>query len=225
MAIAYPRELPSTRIKAVRFEAEPQEAFAPEQGGRFVGVALGPALWEARYATTPPNEVEFSKWRAWLDSLDGAAQPFFGYDARRPLPWNYRSGFAGLLRAVSGAAFDGTTTSWSVNMARDAVTLGAAASQELPVGFRLIEGDYIGLRWTVSGASRRSLHRVLEDNAANASGVGTWAIRPHVHPSVPADAVANMNKANCLMRVTTRDREAEHKSRNIAFEARQSLEF
>lgn len=226
MTISYPRTIPSTRINGVYFEPEPQEANSGEQGGRFVSTMLGPTLWAAKYSTTPATEVEFSRWRAWLDSLDGSAQEFFGYDVRRPLPWNYRGGFVDangspLVRAVSGAAFNGTSTAWSANTARDEITIGAAANQELPVALQLIEGDYIELRKN----NFRSLHRCLESYSANSSGVGIWTVRPHIHPDVAEDWTVNLVKASCRMVVTARDRDAEHKSRRIAFEAKQNLEF
>lgn len=226
MTISYPRSLPSTLISRVQFDPEPQEATSGEQGGRYLSVQLGPMIWRASIATTPPSETEFSKWRAWLDSLDGAGKEFYGYDPRRPYPWAYRkTGWSGLTRAVSGGAFNGTSSSWSVNSGRDEITIGAAANQQLPVGFSMSEGDYIGLVWTTSGAQRRSLHRALEPYNANSSGVGIWSVRPTVSPAVPSNATINLFKAACLMVVTKRDRSAEQKSRSIAFDAVQNLEF
>lgn len=227
MTISYPRSLPLTKISQVMFEPEPQEATSGEQGGRYLSVQLGPMIWRASYSMSPSSEVDFSKWRAWLDSLDGAGKEFYGYDVRRPYPWNYRlTGWTGLTRAVSGGAFPGTSTSWSVNGARDEITIGNASGQQLPVGFSMMEGDYIGLVWTTSGVQRRSLHRALEPFNANASGVGTWSVRPTVSPAVPGAATINLFKAACMMVVTRRDRNAEGKApRSVSFDAVQNLEF
>lgn len=224
LTITYPRTLPSARVIDVVFELEPQESFSPEQGGRFTSTELGPPLWTLSIGTTPPSELEYSKWRAWLSSLRGAGRLFYGYDVRRPYPLMYPPAtFAELTRAVSGGAFDGTSTSWSVNTDRDEITIGAASGQELPVGFQLVEGDYIGLKWDTS---LRSVHRVLQQANANGSGVGTYVIEPPVNDDVPADATINLVKADCLMAVTKRDPpSAGNRERRISFEARQHLEF
>lgn len=204
------------------FEPEPQEAPAAELGGRYVTTLLGPTLWTLAIDTTPGNEREFSLWRAWLDSLDGGSRQFVGYDVRRPMPWNYRrTGFAELTRAVSGGAFDGTSSAWSANADADAIEIGDASGQQLPSGFELIEGDYIGLTW--DGGDGLSLHRVIEPASASASGVGEWTVRPHLPAQIPNTATVNLVKPGCLMRVTKRDRDAEHKSRRIGFEAIQDL--
>lgn len=225
MTISYPRLLPSTRIASVSFEHEPQEAVSSEQGGKLFSTKLGPALWEARYATTPRNEEEYSLWRAWLDSLDGAGKEFFAYDVRRPMPWRYRRGFvdaggAPLTRAVSGGAFDGTSTAWTPNEARDEIEIGGATGQQLPVGFNLIPGDYIELR----KGTFRSLHRAIDDANTGGDGVGTWTIRPFIHPQVPVDCTVNLIKASCRMVVTKRQRDAEHIARNVSFEAVQNFD-
>lgn len=217
MTITYPRDFPSSRMSRVMFEPDVQESIAPEQGGRFVSVQLGPMVWHAEFSTTPASEVEFSIWRAWLDSLDGAGRRFYGRDMRRPLPWNYRrTGFAGMTRA-GGGAFDGTSATWSVNADRDVLTI-----ETLPAGLNLVAGDYVGLK---KGNSVRSLHRMLENLSADGSGVGAWTVRPTIDPSVPADATVQLVKPTCLMRIVKRDRTAEHKERTVSFEAMQDLVF
>lgn len=240
MAITYPRDMPSTRVSAISFEAEPQEAFAPEQGGRFVSTTLGPALWRMTLQTAPPTEVEFSKWRAWLDSLDGAAGTFWGYDVRRPMPWNYRHGYDGLKRANTSNDFLGAC-SFTANAALDEITSATGEPLlRLPANFTLIEGDYVAMIWLGGPANdqpRASLHRILQAATTDANGVATWPIRPRIHPSVldalgsPFDAhlgnkdLATPVRPQCVMRVTKRDRSAEHKNRRISFEAVQHLEF
>lgn len=228
MTIAYPRSLPSVRITGVTFEPEPQEANSGEVRGRYVSTMLGPTLWNMAISTTPPTEREFSLWRAWLDSLDGAGHEFYGYDVRRPLPWAYRrTGFDALTRAVSNGAFNGTSSAWEMNDARDEITIGDAAGQELPLGFELMVGDYVGLQWTGNdtGKQRRSVHRINNDYNASAEGVSILGLRPHVAVDVPADAVVNFIKPSALFVVTKRDRNAEGKSRRVSFEAQQNLEF
>ena len=165
--------------------------------------------------------------RAWLDSLDGAGREFYGYDVRRPVPYTHRrDDILAMLRAVSGDPFDGTSATWTTNAGRDEITIGDNAGDELPLGFQLIEGDYVGLQWqNEDTAQRRSLHRVLAPFAADAGGVAILSIRPVINVDVPADAVVNFIKPSCLMAVTKRDRSAEHKDRRVSFEAVQNLEF
>lgn len=226
MTIEYPRAIPLTKIASVQFEAEPQEANSGEAGGRFVSTMIGPSLWRAAFGTQCSNEVDFSIWRAWLDSLDGSGKEFFGYDVRRPMPWAYRrTGFGELVRAVSLTAFNGTSSSWSVDSARDEITIGAASGQQLPVGFQFTIGDYIGLEWDDSGYKGRSLHRALTSYNADASGVAIVTVRPHISIGVPDTATVNLIKPACRMAITKRDRNAEGKDRRIAFEAVQNLEF
>ncbi|MGE0828938.1 MAG: hypothetical protein AB7O04_06260 [Hyphomonadaceae bacterium] len=215
MTITYPRPLPSLRIAGVVFEPEPQEAFSPEQGGRFVSTQLGPTLWTAKYSTTPPSEYEFDLWRSWFASLKGAGRLFYGQDVRRRYPRNYRAGFAGLERA-GGGAFDGSVATWSVNETRDELTL-----ETLPISFRLSYGDYIGFRWSTYA---RTLHRVLEDSNADVSGVGVWTIEPELPGFVPDGATVHLAAPDCLMVITKRDISAEGKDRRVSFEAKQHLQ-
>lgn len=224
VTITYPRTLPLSKILGVEFENDPTEAHSPEQSGRFVSVQIGRPIWVGAFSTTPSSREDFGKWRAWLDSLkrDEDANQFYAYDVQRPLPWNYRSGFADLTRA-GGGAFDGTSTSWSVNTDRDVITVGA--SQALPAGFALIECDYIGLQWTTGGKPRRSLHRVIEAASANGSGVGAWAVWPYVDPNVPVGAVVDFNKPTCIAAVTEMNRAADFASRSISFKFQQDVRF
>ena len=212
------------RIAKCMFEPERQETIAPEQGGRLVTVDLGPPLWRASYATTPPSEIEYDLWRAWVASLKGAAKLFYGEDVRRRLPRAYRkTGFAELTRAVSGGAFDGTSSAWEVNPAFDEITVGGASGQQLPVGFEIHIGDYLDLRWETS---KRSLHRMLTAQNADASGVGTWTVEPPIPQWMPEEAVVNFLRPNCTMVVVPGSAalDAEGKSRTVAFDAKQHLE-
>lgn len=209
MAIEYPREMPSTRVRSMMFEAEPQEAFAPEQGGRFVSVQLGRPLWRMQLQTTPPTEEEFSIWRAWLDSLDGAAKMFFGYDVRRPRPWAHRA---------DGALDNTIAVGATYNAAGDEITVGTASP--LATGFTFTTGDYLQLRRSQGGEARYSLHRFME-GVVTQGGAFVATVRPAVHAAFPSGngVVVDFFKCACLMRVTRRDLSAEHKSRSISFEA------
>lgn len=227
MSITYPRNFPSTRMSRVVFEPEPMEANSGEQGGRFVSVKLGPSLWQAEFGLDPGNEVLFSQWRGWLDSLDGAGKEFFGYDMRRPLPWNYRrTGLTHLLRAGSGDPFDGTSSAWSVDDTGTEIEIGDETGEELPAGLDIMVGDYIGLEFVREDTEAgRSLHRVCEAGVADVDGILAVTVRPMIEVDVPANAIVQLIKPTCRMAVVERDRTAEHKSRRISFRAVQNLEF
>lgn len=227
VTISFPRSLPSAKILGVTFEADPISIATPEGGGRFVSVRVQSPIWRGEFSTTPADRVQFGKWRAWLDSLNlsDEANQFYAYDVQRPLPWTYRTGFTDLTRASSGGAFAGASTSWSVNSDRNVITIGSASGQELPAGFALIEGDYIGLQWTTSSKPRRSLHRVLEAANANGSGVGAWTIWPYVDPNVPNGATVNLVKPACICSVIERNRSAEFAQRAISFKFEQDVRF
>ena len=193
MSITFPRELPPGGFLTVDFELELQQVLAAERGGRLVSVDLGPPRWRAEFQTPPMDMVRLGAWRAWLASLRGAARTFVGVDPFRRYPAAYRTGFAGLTRP-GGAAFDGTALSVALSAARDLVSLTG-----LPAGLRLQPGDYISLTWE-SGA-KRSLHRVLDDAAADAAGLGAWTVEPIVPEYVTA-AIATLAEPGCIMRLS-----------------------
>lgn len=218
--LEFPRALPTSRIKGQFFELEPQEAMAPEQGGRQVSVSLGETLWRASYSTTPSSEAEFDEWRAWLSSLRGSQKLFYGRDVRRGrYPRAYRkTGFAGMQRAGGAGAFDGTAL-FNTNAARDEVDMGL-----LPVAFELAVGDYFGMRW---GGHSRSLHRCTTPANADVDGALHVSFEPPLPAVVPVatfSTVVNLDTPDCLMVVTKRDLDAEIKDRRVSFEAVQHLE-
>lgn len=221
MTITYPRALPSLRIAGCTFELDRVEFTSPEAGGQLTQMEmLAGAVWIAKYETTPPTEIEFDNWRAWTASLKGARRLFYGQDVRRRMPRAYRSGFADLTRA-GGGAFDGTITAanWSVNTARDELTLGT-----LPVGFTLSKTDYVGF---TGGVAQRTLHRFLETANASGGGSGTWTIEPPLPTWIHAAAVASVNAPTCLMAITPGSLRLEgdgKAGRSVAFEARQHIE-
>lgn len=213
MSITFPRAFPSTLARSTDFEIERQEAVAPEAGGRLISVEIGWPRWALRFSTTPGNEAEFDKWRAWLASLKGSRKMFLARDLRRgPYPRLYKTGFTGLVRAGTSDPFDGTATSWSGSV--DEPSLAG-----LPDGFIVSEGDYLGFQW--GSASARTLHRVVQGGTADISGDLDLVVEPEIPAFVPSDATATFNAPTCLMRVRPGSLElsADVKDRRVSFEA------
>lgn len=221
--IEFPRTLPSSKIKGVYFEPEPQQADAPEGGGREVSVVLGETIWHARYETTPASEAEFDEWRAWFSTLRGGTKQFYGRDVRRSMPRFYRQGFAGLTR-YGGGAFDGSVapSDWnfggSGNSTRDEIRLTT-----LPAGLHLTIGDYFCMKWD---SYKRSLHRIVTEAVANSIGVGNWSFEPPAPLGVSfLDSTLDLVNPSCLMTVrNVSGLDADGKDRRVAFDARQDFE-
>lgn len=218
MTITFPRAMPSRGVSDVTFDLDYQEAVAAEQGGRLVSIGLGLARWRMTFRSATLDMTRLGEWRAWITSLRGAGRTFIGVDPARRFPLLYPAGFTGLTRA-GGGSFDGSATSYSLNTARDDITLNG-----LPASFALRPGDMIELGW--SSRAKRTLHRCLESATANGSGVATVQIEPPV-PAYVTSATARLDNPGCIMRLLPGQQSASvamNRSGQISFEAIQHLE-
>lgn len=217
MPVTFPRDMPTLGIAQQTFEPQRQQVTAPERSGRFVSVDVGPPLWAAEWTCPPMSAADFAEWRAWLNSLRGAARMFYGRDRSRRFPLLYPSGFGGLTRA-GGGAFDGTATSWSVDGTRSLLTLNG-----MPASFQLRAGDYVGFLWSTN--TRRSLVRAQETATANGSGVLVVEVEPFVPLVTPGGATATLDQPACLMRLTDFDADIDASViGRVSFKAIQHLE-
>lgn len=195
--IVFPREMPAGGIISQSFEPRRIDYGSPSVGGRFTSVTAGPPLWAMTMTLRDGDEDEVAEWRAFLASLRGSQRTFLAGDLTRPYPKAYIDGFAGLSRA-GGGAFDGAAASWATNPLRDAHTFNG-----LPAAFALSYGDYGMWRWETGGVKRRALARVIEPVVGNAGGSVTVAMEPPLPTLVPASAVADFAKPQCVMRMLT----------------------
>lgn len=195
--ITYPRDMPSGGIISQSFEPRRVDYASPSVGGRFTSVTAGPPLWAMTMTLRDGDESEVAEWRAFIASLRGAQRTFLAGDLTRPFPKAYIDGFAGLSRAAGGA-FNGAASSWSVNSDRDLPTFNG-----LPAAFDLSYGDYAMWRWETGGVKRRALARVIEPAIATSGGVVAVAMEPPLPTLVPAGAVADFAKPQCVMRMLT----------------------
>ena len=196
MSISFPRAMPADFIADQVFEPAPNDYASPENSGRIGGVQAGFPMWSALWSIAQSiGAAKSDEVQAWLASLDGNKQLFYGADPTRPLPKLYPNGFGGLTR-YGGGSFDGTASSWSVSTDGAVVTLNG-----LPAGLALSLKDYIGFTWTTGSAARRGLARCVEAVTANGSGVAVVTVRPALSPAIPGTAVATLDHPTCLMRL------------------------
>jgi len=192
------------------FEPEWVDFQSPTADGRVGGVAVGPPLWRGRWSLSRKMSLEASEqWRAFVSRIRGAQLPFFARDLARPWPLKYPNGFGGMTRA-GGGAFDGTATSWSVNVTRDTAT-----PTGLPAALALSVGDYAMWRWTTSGEPRRALARVIDAATANGSGVVALRIEPPLPAFVPSGAVMDFAEPCCVMKRVTAEGRLGSKDRTL----------
>ena len=135
------------------------------RGGGVQVVTYGSAFWECLISTPDSlKSEEVLALQAWFDKLEGGLHAFLAHDEALPWPRTYPLGFAaaGLLKQDNVTPFTGAATLSAI--AARTMTITA-----LPDDFALKVGDYVGL----VQSSRYSLHRVVGDVTANASGVAT----------------------------------------------------
>lgn len=197
MSLTFPRPFPGG-VSAEYFEPERVDYQTPVVDGRVTGVTAGFPLWRARWTLGRSISRQMSdQWRTLVAVLRGGQRTFFAGDSEHSMPQHYPDGFGGMTRP-GGGAFDGSTTSWSVNTDRDVVTLNLQ-----PVGLQLAEVDYCMWRWTTGGQQRRALVRLVEPATANGSGVISFTCEPPLPSLVPGSAVADLVNPQCIMKLIT----------------------
>jgi len=169
MAITFPRTFPTewkhgrTDFKLIR-----RQSTSPTWGGRNQVSELGPAVWYASYETTLLSRVALRACLSWLDSLQGGMKTFYGHDPAFPFPAS---------DSPAGPATIGTPIigSWSVADS----TVGAYSAT---VGFQIKAGDYVAFDYPAAGGeTHRALHRIVEDQTVNGSGVFTaLTVQPRI---------------------------------------------
>lgn len=201
---------PPEGVAAEHFEIERVDFQSRTTDGRAVGVTAGFPLWRARWSFGDQTLVATTEaWRAFVSRCRGVQLPWYAGDRGRPYPLSASDGFDGLTRA-GGGAFDGTASAWSVNADRDQPTLTG-----LPAGFVLSIGDYVMWKWTTSTEPRRSLHRVVEAATGDGAGAITVAVEPPLPTLIPAEAVADLARPVCIMRLDTAETRLGEKTRTL----------
>lgn len=199
MTLTFPRAMPTEGIDDIRFEPVRSDLLSPELGGRVGAVAVGFPLWRLELTLGDMDRADADAWRAFLRSLRGSARTFYGWDLLRPYPKAYPAGFDGLVRAGTATPLpsNGAPTSWSVNTARDVLTLNG-----MPADFFLGEGDLVGFAWDTD---HRTVAAAVEDVTGTGAGVVEVAIEPALPTLVPSDATVTLYRPAAVMRIVTDD--------------------
>lgn len=201
MTLTYPRPFLPRLFSAV-FELDEGVVQAPEQGGETPAARMGMPRWTLQCQTSLLDDRKLGQVRAWLDSLGDGLFEFYAHDPKRPFPLAYPKGFAGMERA-GGGAFDGTFTSWSV----DVETRGLLSGGGLPENFEFAEGDMAAFEW-INGGPRRFLVRLLEARTANEDGeIAGLPFTPALPDFTPLDAVLNLDKPSCIMKLIPKSKQ------------------
>jgi hypothetical protein len=197
-----PIAMPADVYLQHEFELQRIDYMAPEGGGRVNGVQAGFPLWQASYSLETILSVDESDAvRAFISQLRGATRRFLARDISRPYPKAHCGGFDGMTKA-GGGSFTGAATTWSENI--DSNEDSQVSLTNLPAGFVLSVGDYIGFRWTATEASVAGLTwhapvRVVVGGTANGSGNVTVTCEPPIPAAVPDSATAYLNEPACVM--------------------------
>lgn len=208
MALTFPRDMPDFGVSTQSFEVERVDFLSVEGRGRVGSVQSGDPLWKASWVLGAMDADEGDIWPAFKASMRGASRLFVGRDLRRPFPLAYVRGFPASMTRFNGDGFDGSALDWSQTI--DAEGNAILKLEGLPSGMPLSIGDYVGFRWAstvVDGMTARALVCALEPARVAANGEVFLNVDPPVPvlaaPGVvPADAVAWLNKPECLMRMT-----------------------
>jgi len=216
MALSFPRAFPldGCFTDDCTFDLDRPQSHSPTGGGSPDVAEIGPPLWVGEWRTRPLSRAEYAEWDAWLTSLRGGLRLFKGRPNRQRWPLAYPRGFAGLT--VDSNPFSGSGNLDSIGAGRDTVTIG-----DLPASFVLAAGDW----FSIPGASRQHLHRIVEGGTASGLGVVTVTCEPIIRPGITADIAVLLDAPYCEMNMPERHRAIRHpvKGGQISFKGQQVL--
>lgn len=204
MPLSFPRSMPTAGVMGLLIELNRVDYIAPESGGNQGGVQAGLPRWTLKQDLNNLLFDDAAIWSAWQKSLRGSQRMFIATDLWLPFPAAYPDGFARATR-VNGSPFTGAASAWSQTI--DADGNAVLHLEGLPSGFRLSADDYIGFKWDSAGAApgtfdRRTMSSALIANQSDADGAVDIIVEPAVPNLVPAGAIAHLDSASCLMKLT-----------------------
>lgn len=218
MALTFPRDFPLDGCFTGGCSFDPvYQQSQSLTGGASPNVAdLGPAYWEASYATEVLSRENFGIWTAWLQSLRGGLRTFKGRPALWKWPQAYPRGFAGLI--VSASPFSGSGNLSAIGGSRDSVTIN-----ELPAGFVLKPGDY----FSIPAGTKQHLHRVTEGATSGSGGSTSLTVscEPIIRPGLSTGIDVLLEAPYCDMVLTGAPSISRQGTRggSISFSAQQVL--
>lgn len=166
---------PACRISDCRFGIKTNTLlFQSPLSGSTQRLSLPGARWEATYTLTPHNKSEAGVILAFLVSLDGSANSFYGFDPDRKTPQGTGNG----TPLVNGGSQVGSTL----------VTDGWANSETV-----LKAGDYFQVG--------NELKMITEDITSDGSGNATLVFKPVLRSSPADNASIITTNPKCIMRL------------------------
>lgn len=192
MPLTFPRTFPAIlRAAASSISFDRVQVSSRTRGGVVRVSERGRTLATLTITTPPMKRVDYAALQAWVDSLRGGLNTFYGYDMLRCRPGFYPGeGWTGVTRAAGGT-FDGTITITSAS--------GYIANVSgLPSGYVFLEGDYISWVW----GSTRTLHRVVLGGTTS-GGVGSIQVEPDIPAGGSYPITAKVEKADAVFRLTS----------------------
>lgn len=187
-----PSAMPIFGIASVdKFDLEQNDSVNEDLGGASHATEWAFPHWECSMTTT--NMTVYSErylnWRSFIDSCRGRKKTAYFTDPRKPYPMMYRkTGFAGLVKAGTSTAFNGTAAIASFTSRTEIVVTG------LPTLFDLKRTDYVEFR----KGNAASLHRLIVDAKANAGGTVTLIIEPRLPLAFTADSIVQFARPSFL---------------------------
>ena len=214
MALVYPLALPTRPgLKLCDFRISRRQAVARPGSGAVQSLELADPLWAVNAETAVLKPAERGVWRAFFDALRGGSKTFLMYDTSRPYPLAYAEGFAGLV--IAGTATPYVGAGLLTNVSGTTLTIS-----QLPTGFVISPGDYVG----VPTATPRAVFRASV-NGAIASNLGVAVV--DVEPVPPQDLAGPVTfvRPSCVMRLVpgTESAPADAAGAPAVFQAIQDL--
>ena len=213
--VTYPRALPPGRwFQSADFRLSDLSVANTLQSGAIQVMDLGDPLWSATFKTCVMEAEDRQMWQAWAMSLR-RGRKFLAFDPEKEFPAAYGSAVLGLTRAIGGA-FDGSA-------ALGAVTATTVQLLGLPALYQAKAGDMLSFPWN----GVRALHQLVEDAAANSSGIMTLSVEPPVrlNPAPAVSATVDLVRPACVMLLKpgTFSAPASYDPQPVSFEAVQAI--
>lgn len=211
--------MPTFGIRTVsKFDLEYVDAVNVLRSGAGYGIGLGQPYWDISMATADyviTNPI-YNDWRAFLDSLRGQKRAGFFFDAKRPFPIMYPSGFGGLTVAIVGTPFTGEA---SADTFVDRRTIDISG---LPASFALKKNDYVSFK----DGDNSSLHRLQSDVTATSGGAATISVEPAVPLIYDTSAEVHFDRPACKAILQGKISDSHDiESGSISFQARSVAEW
>ncbi|AEG58187.1 hypothetical protein [Sinorhizobium meliloti] len=191
--MADPIPLPMLPWRDCQFDAINPTDVSMMEGRLSEEQAAGTPFWKAQYTTNWMTPAFYGLFDAFVMKSSSRGASFIGYDLFRPRPIAHNNGKPLSGTKAGGGAFNGDAVLQSITSSAAIVVAG------LPAGFKLSPGNYVELRMS---QLVRSLHRIVENATANASGVVSLSIMFGLDTQhFTTAASVHFEKPSCVMTI------------------------